>query len=257
MSSRLYELKARIKADASVALEVRDLYTVNGKDYEGEPRPLTKDDADTVAFLAGFNSAAVAERDAKIAELAQARTDHAAAMAAKEAEHAAALSTLNTEHAEALQAKADEIAALNTAHAEALAAKAEEIAGLQSDLSTANTDKAAAVSAKDAAEAALATAQARIAELEAELEELKNPPVNPRVLYPSEFIAKFSLPELLGIFRGVSSENDQVAGVAMQAVAQMFTVTRVELDSPLLVQLLDGLTATGLIAPGRAAEIRE
>ena len=103
MSSRLYELKARIKADASVALEVRDLYTVNGREFEGDPRPIADGDADTVAFLAGFNSAAVAERDAKIAELAQAQTDHAAALAAKGAAHAEVVATYGRVHVSSLR----------------------------------------------------------------------------------------------------------------------------------------------------------
>lgn len=227
MSSRLYELKARIKADASVALEVRDLYTVNGKEFEGDPRPIADGDTDAVAFLAGFNASAVAERDAKIAELAQANSDHAAAVA-----------TLNTEHAAALQAKADEIADLTEFLAAATAAKQ------------------TAEAAQATAETALTAAQARIEELEAELDALKNPPVDPRVLYPSEFQARLTRAERKAIFRAAGSENEQLSDIGLEAISTMWTVTRVELDSPLLIDLLAALEMAGLIGVGRSAELR-
>lgn len=238
MSSRLYELKARIKADASVALEVRDLYTVNGKEFEGDPRPIADGDADTVAFLAGFNSAAVAERDAKISELAQAQTDHQAALAAKDAAHADEVATLNADHAAAVQAKDDEIAALNESLAAATAAKQTAEAALTT------------------AETALTAAQARIAELEAELDALKNPPVDPRVLYPSEFQARLTRSERKAIFRAAGSENEILSDIGLEAISTMWTVTRVELDNALLIELLGALEQAGLIAPGRAAELR-
>lgn len=220
MSSRLYELKARIKADASVALEVRDLYTVNGKEFEGDPRPIADGDTDAVAFLAGFNASAVAERDAKIAELAQANSDHAAAVA-----------TLNTEHAAALQAKADEIADLTEFLAAATAAKQ------------------TAEAAQATAETALTAAQARIEELEAELDALKNPPANQRIFEPRAFAN-----QLLGQQVMLAAWQSDVPEVGY-ATLQLLLAKYVDLDDPDTAALLGVLAAADIITEDRVAEI--
>jgi hypothetical protein len=83
--TRLYELLARIKPDGSVGLSVRDLVTVGGRDYEGDPRPVSAEDAEVAAFIAEFNAAAAAAAEsavealaAKDAEIEQLNADKAA-----------------------------------------------------------------------------------------------------------------------------------------------------------------------------------
>jgi hypothetical protein len=102
-SSRLYDLHGRINADGTVALEVRDLYTVAGRDFEGDPRPMTAEDAEAVAFLGEFNAAAVAERDTAVADLAVRTTERDEAQALAESRQA----TITT-----LQARVTELEAI-------------------------------------------------------------------------------------------------------------------------------------------------
>ena len=65
MTTRPYELLVRFASDGTVAgVHVRTITIVNGKDFEGEPQPLSDaTDPAFVAFAEQFAAAAVAERD--------------------------------------------------------------------------------------------------------------------------------------------------------------------------------------------------
>lgn len=70
MTTKPYELLARFKADGTIAgVSVRTITTVNGKDYESDPAPLSgATDPAFIAFAEAFAAAVVAERDALLAE---------------------------------------------------------------------------------------------------------------------------------------------------------------------------------------------
>jgi hypothetical protein len=74
MSTRPYELLARFGNDGTVSgVHIRTITTVNGKDFEGEPQPLSgATDPAFVAFATQFAAAAVAERDNLKTQLEQA-----------------------------------------------------------------------------------------------------------------------------------------------------------------------------------------
>lgn len=72
-----YELLARFKPDGTIAgVSVRNRTTVNGKDYEGDPEPLsgTTDPAYS-QFKTDFAAAVVIERDALLAQVATLTTE--------------------------------------------------------------------------------------------------------------------------------------------------------------------------------------
>lgn len=70
MTQRPYEVLARFGADGNVAgVSVRHITTVNGREYEGDPQPLSgTDDPEFAVFAESFAAAAVAERDSLLAE---------------------------------------------------------------------------------------------------------------------------------------------------------------------------------------------
>lgn len=84
MTTRPYELLARFNSDGTVAgISVRTITTVNGRDYESDPMPLTgTGDAAFASFADQFAAASVAERDAAIAAQAtmQAEIDRLTAL---------------------------------------------------------------------------------------------------------------------------------------------------------------------------------
>lgn len=65
MTTRPYELLARFALDGSVAgVSVRTITTINGRDFEGDPEPLSgASDPAFTAFASQFAAGAVAERD--------------------------------------------------------------------------------------------------------------------------------------------------------------------------------------------------
>jgi hypothetical protein len=71
MTTRPYELLARFAPDGTVAgVSVRTITTVNGRDYESDPQPLSDtSDPEFVAFAEQFSADVVAERDLLKAEL--------------------------------------------------------------------------------------------------------------------------------------------------------------------------------------------
>lgn len=70
MTSRPYELLARFGSNGTVAgVSVRTINTINGRDYESDPQPLSGvNDAAFTAFAAAFSASIVAQRDTLLAE---------------------------------------------------------------------------------------------------------------------------------------------------------------------------------------------
>jgi hypothetical protein len=77
MTTRPYELLARFAADGTVAgVSLRTITTVNGRDYESDPAPLSgADDPAFVAFAEQFAASAVTARDEALAEIAPLRAE--------------------------------------------------------------------------------------------------------------------------------------------------------------------------------------
>lgn len=73
MTTRPYELLARFAADGTVAgVSVRTITTVNGRDYESDPAPLSgATDPAFVAFAEQFAADALTARDAALAQVAE------------------------------------------------------------------------------------------------------------------------------------------------------------------------------------------
>lgn len=71
MTTRPYELLARFAADGTVAgVSVRTITTVNGRDYESDPMPLSgAGDSAFAEFADQFSASVVAERDAAVSAL--------------------------------------------------------------------------------------------------------------------------------------------------------------------------------------------
>lgn len=71
MTTRPYELLARFAADGTVAgVSVRTITTIDGRDYESDPMPLSgTGDAAFAEFADQFAASVVAERDAAVAAL--------------------------------------------------------------------------------------------------------------------------------------------------------------------------------------------
>jgi len=77
MTTRPYELLARFAADGTVAgVSVRTITTVNGRDYESDPTPLSgATDPAFVAFAEQFAADATAARDAALSQVAELTTE--------------------------------------------------------------------------------------------------------------------------------------------------------------------------------------
>jgi hypothetical protein len=70
MTTRPYELLARFSPDGTIAgVSVRTITTVNGRDYESDPAPLSgATDPALTAFASQFAAASIAERDTALSE---------------------------------------------------------------------------------------------------------------------------------------------------------------------------------------------
>lgn len=77
MATRPYELLARFAPDGTVAgVHVRTITTVNGRDYESDPIPLSGvADPAFAEFAAQFGAAVVAERDTAVASVETLRAE--------------------------------------------------------------------------------------------------------------------------------------------------------------------------------------
>jgi hypothetical protein len=88
MTTRPYELLARFGNDGTVAgVSVRTITTINGKEFESDPTPLSgASDPAFVAFAEQFSAAIVAENETLKADKAKLTTDLAAKTTAYDAE---------------------------------------------------------------------------------------------------------------------------------------------------------------------------
>lgn len=160
MSTTPYELLARFHKNGTIAgVSVRTITTVNGRDFESDPTPLSgANDPAFVAFAGQFAAGAVAERDQLRTEKAELETS--------------------------LAARTKELAAMTTARNTELAAKAQA----QEQVQSLTTERNDALAAKTAAEAALTAMtverdaqRTRANGLQAELDAIRSP-VNPPLI---------------------------------------------------------------------------
>lgn len=184
-----YELLARFSPDGTISgVSVRYLTTIDGRDYESDPVPLSNAaNPEFAAFADQFAAAAVAERDSLKVTLA----------------------TLTTER-DSLQIQADRVPSLES-----------EISDLRSERDTLT---------------------AEVARLTA----LVPPPRGPREVTPEEFLTRFSAADIVAIDQS-SDPRVVIAKVTLQTRSSV-----ISLDSPLLVEMIDGLIDAGI--PIDAAE---
>jgi len=102
MTTRPYELLVRFGINGAIAgASVRSITTVNGRDYEGDPEPLSgASDPAFTEFAKQFSAAAIVERDTAKSELAAEKTEHDATKAS--------LATITAER-DSLQSQVDEL----------------------------------------------------------------------------------------------------------------------------------------------------
>lgn len=91
--------------------------------------------------------------------------------------------------------------------------------------------------------------QSRIAELEAELDALKKPPLNARRLAPFEFLSRFQASEVVA-WQTSSDPMVCIGRAKLQTI-----ITYVDLDLPETIGLVQYLESIGIIGAGRAAEV--
>lgn len=223
MTSRPYELLARFGNNGTVAgVSVRMIETIGGRDYEGDPSPLSGiSDPAFTSFASQFAASAVAERDAAVS---------------------------------ALQSMTSERDGLSTANASLTAensAQAATITDLQSQLQAAIADRDSYHAQATSLQSQLDTANATIASLQSQLSApvMETRP-GPNYLYPYEFVTRFTSQERAAI-RAAISQNDQLAdywGIVL-------TVRWVIVTDALTIQGVQGLELAGLIQADRVAEI--
>lgn len=219
---RPYELLARFDSQGKVAgVSIKSIDTVNGKDYELDPVPLsgTSDPAFT-AFAASFASATVAERDAIKTEL----------------------ETLNKAKAEL-----DVSVAALTAERDGLAAKISQLA----------IDQQAAI---DSLKIELANAQTEVASLQSDVAALTERmkrllvelPFNPRIIDASYFYDRITKDE----FAALSvSDDDTLRTIAKTILAYKTNDWPVVFESPEFQGLIGYLVGTSFLTEDRAAEL--
>ncbi len=221
MTTRPYELLARFNQAGGVAgVSVRTITTVNGRDYEGDPEPLSGvNDPAFTQFASQFSASAVAERD----QLASDKS---------------ALETLR----DSLTGERDQLLtdkATLTAERDALF----------TDKQSLTEQLAATTSERDLLQAQVDPLHSRIAELEAELEAFLHPPANDRHLAPYVFLSRLQPQEIIAL----QTSMDPIVIVGRAKLQTI--ITYIDLDLPETQQLVQYMELQGLIQPGRAAEI--
>ena len=211
MSTRPYELFVRFAADGTVAgVSVRTITTLNGRDYESDPSPLTgTSDPAFVEFADQFSAAVTAERDALQTQLQEATTARDALQTQLQ-EATTARDALQTQLQEATTAR------------DALQTQANLVPDLQSQVATLKAENAAL--------------QAEVDRLTA----LVPPPMGLREVTAEEFLSRFSDTDRVAI--GLSQDPR-----AILAQQELFTrSSRIDLDSPRLIGLIDALIDAGI-----------
>ena len=155
MTSRPYELLARFAANGSVAgVSVRTITNVNGRDYEGDPQPLSgATDPAFTEFAAAFSAAIVAQRDQLLADKSALETQ---------------VTTLTGER-DSLQSQVDQLTTSNAELTSQGDALAEAIATVTGERDSLTQELVTLTSERD-------TQAQRIIELEGQLEALLHPP---------------------------------------------------------------------------------
>lgn len=221
MTARPYELLARFSTDGSVAgVSVRTITTVNGRDYESDPVPLSgATDPAFIAFAAAFSAAIVAQRDQLLLDNQSIQSQ---------------VDSLTSER-DGLQSQLDQSTTDN-------AALQTNVQALTGDRDSLASQLAAVTSERD-------TQSQRIVELESQLDALLHPPNNPRHLAPFEFLGLLKPEEIYALQTSV--DPTVVVGRAkLQTI-----ITFVDLDHPETIGLVQYMESAGLCEPGRAAQI--
>lgn len=241
MTQRPYEVLARFGGDSKVAgVSVRYIASVNGKEYEGDPQPLSgTDDPAFAVFAESFSAAVVAERDSLANDKATLTTNLATAnatIATRDATITQHETTISARDATIETMQADATAAA-TAAQEAAATAAASIAELTAEKQTL-TQQVATLTTEKAA-------------VQAELDDLKASLIpGPRQITPGQLLERIS-PELMV---KIWNSGLPIAGIAC---ATLFTWQGfIDLDSDRLAAILKSLEDAGLLSADDVAKMK-
>lgn len=229
MTQRPYEVLARFGGDSKVAgVSVRYIASVNGKEYEGDPQPLSgTDDPAFAVFAESFSAAVVAERDSLANDKATLTTNLATANA-----------TIATRDATITQ------------HETTIADRDATIETMQDDATVAATAISELTTEKQTLTQQVATLTSEKATVQAELDALKATlvPTATRI-WPREFLRRFTNAEIVAIQLSVDP------GVIIARTHLQTAVSLIDLTLPETQQLVGLLVLAGIIDSGRAAEV--
>jgi|GEM_PF-2613573 len=188
--TRPYELLARFAPDGKIGgVSVRTITTVNGREFESDPQPLSgPTDPAFTAFATQFAAAAVTERNAATSQRDSMQTE------------------LNA----------------RTAERDALRLQANRIPDFESQISNLTSERDSLT--------------AEVARLTA----LVPPPRGPREVTPEEFLTRFSPADIVAI------DLSQDPRVILAKVTLQTRSSVINLDSPILIGMIDGLIAAGI-----------
>lgn len=230
MTQRPYEVLARFGGDGKVAgVSVRYITTVNGKEYEGDPQPLSgTDDPAFAEFAEAFSAAVVAERDSLATDKATLTTELATANA-----------TIATRDATITQNETT------------IAARDATIETMQADATAAATSVAELTAEKTTLTHQAATLTTEKASVQAELDALKASLIpGPRQITPGQLLERIS-PELMV---KIWNSGLPIAGIAC---ATLFTWQGfIDLDSDRLAAILKSLEDAGLLSADDVAKMK-
>lgn len=240
MTERPYEVLARFGADGKVAgVSCRHIETVNGRDYEGDPQPLSgTDDPEFAVFAEAFSAAVVAERDSLQADKTTLTTELATATATIATREATI-----TQHETTIAARD---ATIETMHADATAAAT----AAQESAATAAATIADLTTEKQTLTQQVATLTSEKAAVQAELDALKETLIpTPTRIWPREFLQRFTTEEI------VSIQLSTDPGVILARTHLQTAVGLIDMTLPETQQLVGLLVLAGIINSSRAAEV--
>ncbi len=232
MTTRPYELLARFGLDGNVSgVSVRTITNVNGRDYEGDPQPLSgASDPAFIAFANQFAAAIVAQRDQLLIDKAALETER-----------------------DSLQAEVTRTSDRDSLHSQLATvtterdSQADRIVDLESQLDVLSKQVAALTTERD--EALGEVRQLEVARDRALADALLNPPANPRHLAPNDFKNLFTHDEAVAIKRS-DDPNVILAMLDLQTIT-----THIDLDLEKTINAVNYFESAGLIAEGRAEQI--
>lgn len=223
MTSRPYELLVRFAPDGSVGgASIRTITTVNGRDYEGDPEPLSgAEDPAFKKFADDFAAAAASERDQLRLELETTRVELEKTQ-----------SLLTGSQAEGVRLTAD----LETARAELVAARA-ELDEVRGDLQKSKIEAVQLAAEAEGLRSQLAALEDQVT------------PDSPRQVPPYTFLSLLKPEEIFGLQTSLDP-TVVIARAKLQTI-----ITFVDLDNPETIWLVQYMESIGLVGPGRAEEI--